>query len=134
MYFSIIINWVNPFPILGLLGGIFHFDSICKRNFSLQTVDTLVRRHVMWRLIYVSAVCLCPTKKTVGLNTLTCLVRKLNIDEQVGILLSRKPLRQGFRDEAHIAPRWQYNGIIISQLCLISILTVDKYVVSFRDY
>ena len=27
MYFPIFINWTSPFPILGLLGGIFHFHS-----------------------------------------------------------------------------------------------------------
>ena len=33
MYFPILINWTSPFPILGLLGGIFHFYSNFKRNF-----------------------------------------------------------------------------------------------------
>ena len=33
MYFPILINWMSPFPILGLLGGIFHFYSNFKRKF-----------------------------------------------------------------------------------------------------
>ena len=32
MYFPTPINWTSPFPILGLLGGIFHFHSNFKRN------------------------------------------------------------------------------------------------------
>ena len=27
MYFPILINWTSPFPIFGVLGGIFHFSS-----------------------------------------------------------------------------------------------------------
>ena len=46
MYFPILINWTSPFPILGLLGGIFHFYSNFKRNFCLQTVENLIRRDV----------------------------------------------------------------------------------------
>ena len=41
MHFPILINWMSPFPILGLLGGIFHLDSIFKRNFCKQTVENL---------------------------------------------------------------------------------------------
>ena len=33
MYFPIRINWKSPFPILGLLGGIFHFYSNSNRTF-----------------------------------------------------------------------------------------------------
>ena len=41
MYFPILINWTSLFPILGLLGGIFHFFFNFKRNFCLQTVENL---------------------------------------------------------------------------------------------
>ena len=39
MYFPILIKWMCPFPILGLLGGIFHFFSNLK--------ETSVSKH--WR-------------------------------------------------------------------------------------
>ena len=32
MYFPILINWTSPFPILGLLGGIFHFIQNLKET------------------------------------------------------------------------------------------------------
>ena len=47
MYFPILIKRTIPFQIVGLLGGIFHFYSNIKRNFSLQTVENLIRRHVL---------------------------------------------------------------------------------------
>ena len=53
--------------VLRLLGGIFHFYSNFVRTFWKQTVETLVRRRVLRRLIWVCTVCLCPTKKTLGL-------------------------------------------------------------------
>ena len=47
MYFPILINWISPFPVLGLLGGIFHFCSNFKRNFCKQTVENLIRRRIL---------------------------------------------------------------------------------------
>ena len=41
MYLPIIINLTSPFPILGLLGDIFHFYSYFKRNNCKQTVENL---------------------------------------------------------------------------------------------
>ena len=41
MEFPTVINWRSPFPILGLLGGIFHFYSNFKRNFCKRTVENL---------------------------------------------------------------------------------------------
>ena len=38
---------------------------ICK-----QTVETLIRCRVLWRLIWVYTVCLCPTKRTLSFNGL----------------------------------------------------------------
>ena len=67
MYFPILINWTSPFPISGLLGGIFHFYSNFKRNVCKQTVENLIRHHILLRLIWFCTVCRCPTKKTVGL-------------------------------------------------------------------
>ena len=41
--FPILNNGTSPFPILGLLDGIFHFYSNLKRNFCKQTVESLIR-------------------------------------------------------------------------------------------
>ena len=47
MYFRIFIDETRPFPILGLLGGIFLiFYSLFKRDFCMQTVENLIRRRV----------------------------------------------------------------------------------------
>ena len=35
------------------------------RTFCKQTVDTLIRRHILWRL---ACVCTCPIKRTPGFN------------------------------------------------------------------
>ena len=67
MYFPILINWTSPFPILGLLGGIFHFYSNFKRHFCKQTVENLIRCCVLPHLIWFCTVCRCPTKRMVGL-------------------------------------------------------------------
>ena len=67
MYFPILINWMSPFPVLGLLGGIFHFFSNFKRNFCKQTVENMIRRHTLWHLIWFCTVCRCPTKRMLGL-------------------------------------------------------------------
>ena len=40
------------------------------RTFCKQTVETLIRRHIMWLHIWVCSVCLCPTKRTLGFNGL----------------------------------------------------------------
>ena len=58
--------------VLRVVEWYFQFYSIFDRTFCKQTVDTLVRRHVLWRLICVCTVCLCHTKRTLdlyGLNT-----------------------------------------------------------------
>ena len=35
---SILINWMSPFPILGVSGVLFHFYYSSDRNFCMQTV------------------------------------------------------------------------------------------------
>ena len=70
MYFAISINLTSSLPILGLFGGIFHFYSNCNRQSCMQTVEALIRRHVMWRLIWVCVVCIFPTKRRQCLNRL----------------------------------------------------------------
>ena len=64
MYFPTLINWTCPFPIFGLLGVIFNFYSTFKRNFCKQTVDNLIRRRVLRRLIWFCTDWQCPTKRT----------------------------------------------------------------------
>ena len=39
-------------------------------------METLIRRRVLRRLIWVRAVCICPTKRTLGLNGLNCIPEK----------------------------------------------------------
>ena len=46
--FPILINWTSPFPILWVLGGIFHFYSNSKGHFCKQTVENLIRRRGVW--------------------------------------------------------------------------------------
>ena len=52
---------------MGVLVGIFHFYSKSHRIFCKQTVETLIRRRVMRRMVWVCIVCLCPTKRTLCL-------------------------------------------------------------------
>ena len=65
MNFPTLISRMSPFPILGVLSFIFYSNS--NRTFYEQTVETLVRRRRTRRLIWVWTVCLCPTKRTLGL-------------------------------------------------------------------
>ena len=84
MYFPIFINWTSPFPILGLLGGMFHFYSNFKSNFCEQTVENLIRCHILRRLVWFCTVCGCPTKRTLGLYGLKVLHNMFN-NEMNGI-------------------------------------------------
>ena len=58
------INWTSPFLLKGFLCAIFHFNPHFDRIFGRQMVETLIRRRVLRRLIWVCTVCLCPTKRT----------------------------------------------------------------------
>ena len=71
MYFPISISRTSPFLILGVLGGTFHCYSNSNRIFCEQTVETLIRRRVLRRLIWVCVVCQCPTKRTLDLYGLS---------------------------------------------------------------
>ena len=64
-----------PFPILGLFSGILFIFPNFNRPFCNQTVDTLIRRRNIRRLIWVYIVCLCPTKRPLGLNGLSWFIR-----------------------------------------------------------
>ena len=50
-----------------VVGWYFSFLFKYNRNFSKQTVENLIRRRVLWRLIWLRIVCLCPTKRKLGL-------------------------------------------------------------------
>ena len=67
MDFPFLINLTIPFPILGLLGGIFNFYLKFDRTFCKQAVETLIRHSVLWRVIWVCTDFLCPTKRMLGL-------------------------------------------------------------------
>ena len=67
MRFPTIINWTSLFPFERLLVGIVHFYSNSNRIFCKHTVETLIRRRILWCLIWVYTVCLYPTKRTLGL-------------------------------------------------------------------
>ena len=70
MEFPSFINWISQFSFEGLLDDIFHFYLNCDRKLCKQTMETLIRRRIVWRLVWVSTVCTCPTKRTLGLNWL----------------------------------------------------------------
>ena len=64
--------------LLSSIGPVhFRFKGCCvvcfifNRMLCKQTVKTLIRRRVLRRLIWVGTVCLCPTKKTLGLYGLS---------------------------------------------------------------
>ena len=52
MEFPILINCTSSFPFEGLLGGISVFYSNSNRNFCKQTVENLIRRRILRRLIW----------------------------------------------------------------------------------
>ena len=80
------INWTSQFQFLGLLGCISQFYSNFDRAFCNNTVETLIRRRFMRRLIRVCTVCLCSITRTLGLYGLKARVqldsgtRSLNIN------------------------------------------------------
>ena len=65
------IGHVSSFSSYGLIGDIFHFYSNFNRTLCTQTVETLIRCRVVWRLIWVCTVCLSPIKRMLGLCGLT---------------------------------------------------------------
>ena len=64
---SIHISWTSPLPVLGVSGVLFDFYYISNRYYSVSKVKTLIRRRVLWRLIWVCTVCLCPKNRAIGL-------------------------------------------------------------------
>ena len=61
-----LISRTSLFKIWGMSSDYFHFIRLLK-----QTVDTLIRRHVLWCLVCVCTHCLCPTRRTPGLYGLS---------------------------------------------------------------
>ena len=62
-----------------MLGGIFHFYSNFNTTFCKQTVETLIRRCIVRRLIWVCTVCRCLIKRTLGLNGLSISIKYQNL-------------------------------------------------------
>ena len=52
---------------ISVQGLYFSFYQLSSRTFCKQTVKTLIRSRVLRRLIWVCTLCLCPTKKALGL-------------------------------------------------------------------
>ena len=70
----------------------FNFYSNANRTFWEQTVETLIVRRALRRLIWVCAVCLCPTKRTLGLYGLSFLSSLLDLETKVFfVILSKIP-------------------------------------------
>ena len=57
--------------VLRVVGWYFSFYSDFKRNFCKQTVENLIRRRILRRLIWFCTVWRCPTKRTPGFYGLT---------------------------------------------------------------
>ena len=49
----------------------YFFVQNLKITFSKRTVETLIRRHILRRLVWVRSVCLCPTNRMPGIYGLT---------------------------------------------------------------
>ena len=67
MNFPISNSRISLLQILEVLGGIFHFYSNSNRTFCEQTEEILIKRSVLWHLIWVCTVCQCPTKRVLDL-------------------------------------------------------------------
>ena len=44
------------------MGSIFRFYTIFDSTFCMETVENLIKRHVLLRLVWVCTVCICPQK------------------------------------------------------------------------
>ena len=50
----------------------FIFIQVLIENYAMKAVETLIRRGILWRLIWVCTICLCPTKRALGIYGLKC--------------------------------------------------------------
>ena len=62
----------------------FIFIQILKRALCKKTVEALIRRGILWHLIWVCTVCLCPIKRTLGLYGLRAILGKVSLGEGGG--------------------------------------------------
>ena len=92
MNLPISVSRTSLFQILGVLGGIFHFDSNSNRTICKHTVETLIGRHVLWRLIWVSTVYPCPIKRKLDLYGLIKRGQLLSIVSSGSILFTMRAL------------------------------------------
>ena len=66
--FPTVINWTSPIFVVRVVGWYFtFFFSNFNRTFCEQSVKIVIRCCILWRLIWVCTVCLCPTKRMPGL-------------------------------------------------------------------
>ena len=85
--------------VLRLLGGISHFYDFNKA-FYKQKVETHIRRRILRRLIWVCTVCLCPTKRTLGLygfsiNSLDIWKEIVHFSHQLCVLWTKRAVGEG---------------------------------------
>ena len=55
---SAVLSYMSAFVILGVSGLFCHFHSIFDGKSFQQTMQTLIRCHIMWHLIWICTVCL----------------------------------------------------------------------------
>ena len=87
-------------------------------------METLIRRHIMWRLIWVCTVCLCPSNGFLGKNGLKLLLFVLSsaIDRRYpGSRISSAPLRL------------EGTGLTTVQVKGNSLLFLSSHVVTFPE-
>ena len=86
----------------------FYFYSYFNRTYCKQTVESLIRRRVLWCLIWVWTVCLCPTKSRLDLYGLrhTSKYQRLRHSKACFTSIVRQPYtclrRQFFRFRAAV--------------------------------
>ena len=118
MNFSISINRRSLLQILGVLGGIFHLYSNFHRKFCKQTVETLIRRHVLRCLIWVCTVCICPTKRMLGLY---------------GLRISLIRFKTLCHSSIHTSSDRQMDKLKVPLTCLIMLYIFLKYYKNLRN-
>ena len=59
----------QPISLFRIVGWYFiiYINFLIEHSISKQYIETLIRHHILWRLIRVSTVRLCPTKRTLDL-------------------------------------------------------------------
>ena len=65
----LLVRCLKLFRLKGCWEVVFFFSN-CDRTFCKQTVETLIRCRIVGGLVWVSTVCMCRTKRTLGLKWL----------------------------------------------------------------